>query len=108
LSLLQQKVRAYKFMFNKPVLSTWQKIQRLFISKKAAYRKVFNVDHDVYRDIVMADLRIFARGTGSKWVGDRDKTLVMVGRNDVWSRMIDYSNINDSQISNYVMEIKDD
>lgn len=107
-SVFLERMRAYKKVFTSKKLTPWQKVQSLFIPLNTAYKKVFNVEHDVYLTVVMADLRIFARGTGSKWVENQEKTLVMVGRNDVWERIISYSSITDQQIINYVQEIKND
>jgi hypothetical protein len=101
-SRLYQRMLGYRHLFTNKKLSKWQKIQSIFIPLSKAYKQTFLVEHDVYRDLVMADLRIFCRGTGSKWVEDKDKTLVMVGRNEVWERIISYAHITDGQIALFI------
>lgn len=82
------------------------KIKNLFISRKRAYQNTFNPNSkDV--QFVLEDLQNFCRGRGSKFMGDSEKTLVMVGRNEVWERIQSYLNIPESKLAE-ISEITDE
>jgi len=72
--------------------------KNLLFRRSRAYRHTFNPDNKEVQ-IVLADLQKFCRGRGSKFMGDSEKTLVMVGRNEVWERIQSYLNIPDSDLS---------
>lgn len=76
----------------------------LFIKRRKSYKKVFDQD-DADARRVLSDLRKFCRGTGSKYMGDRDKTHVMIGRNEVWERIISYLNVTEEDIAKLVEQI---
>jgi hypothetical protein len=80
--------------------------RNIFFMRRDAYRKTFD-PKDQYAKLVLADLRRFCRGTGSKYMGDRDKTHVMIGRNEVWERINTYCNIPDEDIAKLVEQYND-
>ena len=79
-------------------------IQKIFFRRRGAYKRTFNLDDSDNR-IVMADLRKFCRATGDKYMGDYEKTLIMIGRNQVWERMNSYVHISDSEIATLVERV---
>jgi hypothetical protein len=82
------------------------KIMNLFTKRKQAYENVFNPESKSAQ-YVLADLQKFCRGRGTKFMGDTEKTLVMVGRNEVWERIQSYLNIPESQLTK-ISEIEND
>ena len=81
-------------------------LKEMFFRRKVSYNKVFNRD-DQNAQRVLADLQKFCRGRGSKFMGNSESTLVMVGRNEVWERIQSYLNIPDSQLAK-MTEIDDE
>lgn len=73
----------------------------IFFKRREAYKRTFDITNP-NSALVLADLRKFCRATGSKYMGDVNKTHVMLGRNEVWERIQTYLNIPDSDISKLV------
>jgi hypothetical protein len=78
----------------------------IFFKRREAYEKTFDRNNP-YTKLVLADLRKFCRATGSKYMGDSDKTHVMLGRNEVWERINTYLNIPDEDIAKLVEQYND-
>lgn len=78
----------------------------IFYKRREAYTKTFD-PRNPYAQIVLADLRKFCRGTGSKYMGDVNKTHVMLGRNEVWERLMTYLNIPEEDIAKLVESYND-
>ena len=79
----------------------------LFVRRQQAYQKVFDTNN-TYSFAVLADLRKFCKATGSKYGGNYEKTLIQIGRNDVWERINSYVNIPDDQLAKIVEQISDE
>lgn len=63
-----------------------------------AYRQVFNPKSPVDA-IVLADLAVFCRANESCAVpGDHDRTMMLLGRNEVWLRIQQHINLTPEQL----------
>jgi hypothetical protein len=82
-------------------------LKSLFYKRQMAYKTVFD-PNGAQSQVVIADLRKFCRATGSKWMGDYEKTLIQIGRNEVWERINSYVNIPDDQLAKIVEHISDE
>lgn len=79
----------------------FDKFKNLFFRRRDAYRIVFD-PNSPYAQTVIADLRKFCAATGSKYRGDYEKTLIQIGRNEVWERINSYCNIPEDQLAKFV------
>lgn len=79
--------------------------RNLFYRRRNAYRAVFDPENANAR-IVLADLRKVCGATGTKYRGNYEKTLIQIGRNDIWERINSYCNIPDDQLAKFVENIE--
>lgn len=71
-------------------------LQKLFMSRRKAYRQLFQGPH---ADVVLADLRRFCRATMPTADVDNEKsTYLLEGRREVWLRIANFLNLSDDQI----------
>jgi len=82
-------------------------LRGLLFRRREAYKIVFDPSGAQQR-VVLADLRKFCAATGSKYRGSYEKTLIQLGRNEVWERINSYVNIPDDQLAKIVETIEDD
>jgi hypothetical protein len=80
-------------------------LRSLLMKRRQAYRIVFD-PNSANAHIVLADLRKFCAATGSKYRGNYEKTLIQIGRNEVWERINSYCNIPDDQLAKIVENIE--
>jgi hypothetical protein len=90
----------------KALSDSYDILQSIYTKRKDAYKTTFDPKSQA-ANVVLADLRKFCRATGSKWMGDYEKTLIQIGRNEVWERINSYVNIPDDQLAKIVETLND-
>lgn len=80
-------------------------LAEIMFRRAKAYKRVFRQSDDVAHasiediEIVLSDLFKQAGGKGSLFMGDSEKTLVMVGKHMMWQRIQSYLNIPESKLA---------
>lgn len=75
-----------------------QDVLEYLMGMKRAYQLTFQLNQPA-NVMVLEDLQKFCRATESCVVpGDRDKTLILEGRREVWLRMTEYLHLTPDQL----------